>query len=508
MTRRSHTRLVAIVGRPNVGKSTLFNRIIRQRKSLVHDQPGVTRDRIFARAQYDNMNFFLCDTGGFEPHSHDNIRQQLVEQAELAIEEADSIIFVVDAQEGLHPVDEELVRRLRKAGKSFLIAVNKCDLPQHDVAVPEFRRLGVDRLFPVSAEHNRGIDDLLDEALKPLAALPAMEYPEDVVRLAIIGRPNVGKSSILNRIVGETRSIVDPRPGTTRDAVDVFLKYHGRELCVIDTAGIRRKSRMADKLEAFSVFRAMAVVEECDVAVLVIDAEQGPTEGDARVAGYAYELRKPILIVVNKWDLVPEKQTNTAKHYDEEVHRALRYIPYAPVVFVSAKENQRVSKIVPMCLSLFDEGAKRVSTGQVNRALREILVQHTPPLRKNKSRRIKFYYATQVTQSPPRFVVFCSDPDEIHFSYKRFVENAFREKFGFPNIPIKVFFRSRSRVDLDELLTRAKVKTQSRAVGDLPDLLDLEEIPDDETTGEETAVSFDDLEFDDDDDFAEDGDEE
>lgn len=503
MTQRSHSRLVALVGRPNVGKSTLFNRIVGRRLSLVHDTPGVTRDRIFARAQHDDLGFFVCDTGGFEPHSQDNIRRQLVEQAQVAIEEADVIVFVVDAQEGIHPVDEDLVRRLRKAGKTFVVAVNKCDVPQHDARVPDFRRLGVDKLFPVSAEHNRGVDELLDAATAPLKDIPLSDYPEGSIKLAIMGRPNVGKSSILNRIAGEVRSIVDPRPGTTRDAVDIVLRNHGRDIVIVDTAGIRRKGRMADHLEKFSVFRAMAALEECDVAVLVIDAEQGPTEGDARVAGYAFELRKPILVVGNKWDLIQHKQTNTAKEHAAEIHSALRYIPYAPIVFVSALENLRMGRILTQSLELYDQSAKRVTTGQVNRAFREILLRHTPPLRKNKSRRIKFYYATQVTASPPRFVVFCSDPDEIHFSYKRFVENAFRQAFSFPDIPIRVYFRNRSRLDLESLVSRPKHnRTPSRSGDDLPDLLEVDTIPGEEDDAPDlSATDYNALAFDDEDDF-------
>jgi GTP-binding protein len=450
MPARTYTRLVAIVGRPNVGKSTLFNRIIRERKSLVHDEPGVTRDRIFARAQYDGRPFYLCDTGGFEPTSQDNIKKQLVEQAELAIEEADSVVFVVDGREGLHPVDADLVRRLRRADKKFVVACNKCDLPKDDFLAEDFRKLGVDRIYPVSAEHNRGVGDLLEDALGVLDELPKMRAEGDnAIKLALIGRPNVGKSSILNRIVGETRSIVDPRPGTTRDTVDVSVRAFEREFTVLDTAGIRRKSRMVDNLEKFSALRSVTCLEECDVAVLVIDANEGPTEGDARVAGYAFELRKPILVVVNKWDLIEDKHSKSVKEFTEKLHEALRYIRYAPVLFTSAEENQRVSRILPACIELHDQSRKRVSTGEVNRALKDILLKHTPPLTKGRSRRIKFFYATQVGSTPPRFVIFCSDPQDLHFSYKRFVENELRAAFAFDKVPISVIFRERSRNPLD-----------------------------------------------------------
>lgn len=456
------TRLVALVGRPNVGKSTLFNRIIKQRKSLVHDEPGVTRDRIFGIAKHNGNSFYLCDTGGFEPTSKDNIKKQLVEQAEMAIEEAALVLFVVDGREGLHPIDSELIKRLRKAEKQFFVCVNKCDLPKDDFLAEEFRKLGVENIFPVSSEHNRGVDDLLEKVTEHLASLSHQNHTpqqddESTIRLALIGRPNVGKSSILNRLVGESRSIVDSRPGTTRDAVDVQIKYDGRDLSVIDTAGIRRKSRMVDKLEKFSAFRSVMCLEECDVAILVIDAEEGATEGDARVAGYAFELRKPILIVVNKWDLIKDKDSKTITKFTENLHHDLRYIRYAPIVFVSCLENQRVSRLIPMALSLYDQGNKRHSTSQVNQVLKDILLKHTPPLLKNKSRRIKFLYATQVGVLPPRFVIFCSHPQDLHFSYKRFVENAFKEAFEYKDIPVSIIFRERTRKSIEEMKEKAGV---------------------------------------------------
>jgi GTPase len=459
MTLRTYTRLIALVGRPNVGKSSLFNRIIRERKSLVHNEPGVTRDRIFGRAEHNGEAFYLCDTGGFEPTSKDNIKIQLVEQAEMAIEEAETVIFVVDGREGIHPVDSELIRRLRKSEKNFIVCVNKCDLPKDDLFIEEFRKLGVQGIFPVSAEHNRGVSDLLDAATEIFANSPheKKEDPENLpIKLSIIGRPNVGKSSILNRLVGETRSIVDERPGTTRDTVDAGIKYHGRELRVIDTAGIRRKSRMADKLERFSAFRSVACLEDADISILVINAEDGATDGDARVAGYAFELRKPILIVINKWDLIKNKTSKTVNEFTEKLHLDLRYLRYAPVVFVSALENLRVSKLIPMCIDLYDQSSKRNPTSQVNNILKEILLKHTPPMVKNKSKRIKFFYATQVGTLPPRFIIFCSHPQDLHFSYKRFVENAFREAFGYKDIPISIIFRERTRSPIDDSGERVK----------------------------------------------------
>jgi GTP-binding protein len=465
---KTHSSLIAIVGRPNVGKSTLFNKIIGKRLSLVHDEPGVTRDRIFGRFEHENKKFYVCDTGGFEPTSKDNIKIQLVEQAQMAIEEAQCVIFVVDGREGLHPIDAELVKRLRQAGKNFVVCVNKCDLPKDDYLAEEFRKLGVNQVYPVSAEHSRGLNALLDAATDFFENAKPAESGDDasIVKLAIIGRPNVGKSSILNRLVGEARSIVDNRPGTTRDAVDVDIKYHGRELKVIDTAGIRRKSRMVDKLEKFSAFRSVTCLEECDVAIMVIDATEGATEGDTRVAGYAFEMRKPILIVVNKWDLIPDKETKTAMNFKEKLDVDLRYLRYAPVIFVSALENLRVSKLIPQCLDLYDQSNRRLSTSRVNEVLKNTLLKHTPPLLKNRSRRIKFYYATQVGALPPRFVIFCSHPRDLHFSYKRFVENEFREAFGFNDVPISLIFRERTRKSLDDMKEQGKARYANRNIDD------------------------------------------
>ncbi len=490
MTLRTNNRLVAIVGRPNVGKSTLFNRIIKKRKSLVHDEPGVTRDRIFGKGSFDDQDFYICDTGGFEPTATDRIKAQLVEQAELAIEEADVVIFVCDGKEGLHPVDAEIVKRLRRTEKDFLVAVNKCDVPLHDSNADEFRKLGIKKVYAVSAEHNRGISDLLEDVVAPLKKLPKPKMAPDAIQFAVIGRPNVGKSSILNRLVGEARSIVDPRPGTTRDTVDVGIKYHGRDINIVDTAGIRRKSRMVDKIEKFSAVRSLSALEECHVAALVIDAEEGPTEGDARVAGYAFELRKPIIIVVNKWDLVKDKDSKSTKRYEENLRMALHYIPYAPIIFVSALENQRISRLIPEAIKLYDMGARRVSTSAVNRSLREVLVKHTPPLRKNKSRRIKFYYATQVGVLPPRFVVFCSDPDDLHFSYRRFIENEFREAFEFGDLPIAVHFRERARKELSDLVGGGKAKAKGSMAEEILSAEDMEML------AEADTVRFDDDELD------------
>jgi GTP-binding protein len=461
--------LVAIVGRPNVGKSRLFNRFLGERRSIVDDTPGVTRDRIIGRVETSLPlgRFLLCDTGGFEPHQGDNIKQSLVRQATFAIDEARLVLFVVDGREGLHPVDEELARMLRKSGRPFLVVVNKCDIGSGIIDLASFRRLGVDagRLLAISAEHNLGFDELecamaaalgrklADQPESPSAApilyADDMAVPVkpaiDLIRLAIVGRPNVGKSSLLNALLGEERSIVDPRPGTTRDVVDATINAFGKSFQVLDTAGIRRKSRVSDRFETYSIVRSLGQIEDCDIAALVIDAAEGPTEGDVRVAGLAFERRIPLIIVVNKWDLITNKETSTQEKYKQKVLDSLRYVAYAPVLFCSAAHNFRVSRLLQIASQLRDESNTRVSTSQVNQALEQILQKHTPPLTKSRSGRIKFYYATQVEVSPPRFVIFCSHAEDIHFSYKRFVENELRSHFGFKHIPLAVHFRTRER---------------------------------------------------------------
>lgn len=453
MKRQTAQRMVAIVGRPNVGKSTIFNRFVRERRNMVDDTPGVTRDRLFARVSRGDCDFFLCDTGGFEPHSGDNIKLSLVRQAELAIEEAALVLFVVSVKEGLHPVDQELMRLLRKSGKPVFVVVNKCDRQEDEFFSDEFRRLGTNQLFALSAEHGRGFGELEEAIVENLTGRTASlgALPDNIVRLGIVGRPNVGKSSILNALTGEERSIVDPRPGTTRDYVDVFINAHQRTFQVIDTAGIRRKSRVSDRFEKFSIIRSIGQIEECDVAILVIDASEGPTEGDARVAGYAFERRIPLIICVNKWDLIEDKTSKTADDYRKEVLDKLRYVSYAPVIFTSAKENLRVSRLLKLAADLYTQAEHRVSTAEVNRALKAALEKHTPPLTQNRARRIKFYYGTQVDTCPPRFVIFVSHEKDLHFSYKRYLENTFREAFGFTMLPLALHFRERTRKDLSDL---------------------------------------------------------
>ena len=442
MSSKSYSRLVAIVGRANVGKSSLFNKLIRKRQSLVFDIPGVTRDRIFGLVNDGGQKFFVCDTGGFEAKAT-GMQAKLTEQSIAAIKEAHVIIFVVDGKDGVLEGDKTLLRLIRKHKKKVVLCVNKIDNSKQYELLNEFFTLGVPDMFPVSAEHSTGISDLMESVTTALDEIcpHTLDVEDDQINLALIGRPNVGKSSILNRMTGEERSIVDDKPGTTRDVVDSFLTSHGHNFRLLDTAGIRKKSRVADKLEMLSSMRSLSCIAESNITVLVISAEDGVTEGDARVAGYAFELNKPILIVINKWDLIKDKNSKTSIEFEKKVLMDLRYVSYAKVIFVSAEENLRVSKILPLCIELYEQSKQRIPTAQVNAFLKDMLLQFTPPLVKNRSRRIKFFYATQIGVLPPKFLFFCSDPDELHFSYKRYVENSLRERFGFKNIPIALVFR-------------------------------------------------------------------
>jgi GTP-binding protein len=447
MAQKSYSRLVAIVGRPNVGKSSLFNKLIKKRKSLVFDVPGVTRDRLFGTVEHNGEKFFVCDTGGFETSKEDLMQTKLTKQSLMAIDEAHLIIFVVDGtEETILPADRALLKYIRKAKKEVILCVNKIDNYKRHELVHHFHALGIPDMFPVSAEHSLGLDDLLDKVMEKLHVICPKKIDDfdDEIRLALIGRPNVGKSSILNKILGEERSIVDKTPGTTRDVVDALVTYHEKHFRVLDTAGIRKKSRVSDKLESFSSMRSMSCIEEAHVTVLVIDAEEGVTEGDARVAGYAFERHKPILIVINKWDLILDKSSNTINEYTKKVLIDLKYVSYAKIIFVSALENQRVSRILPICLELYEQSKSRKSTSEVNTILKELLVDVTPPMTKNKAKRIKFFYATQVGVLPPTFIIFCSHPDELHFSYKRYLENSFRERLGLKNIPLNLVFKQNS----------------------------------------------------------------
>ncbi len=432
--------IVAIVGRPNVGKSTLFNRLTRTRKAIVHDLPGVTRDRNYGDVDWYGKVFTLIDTGGFEPVSEEGILVQMREQARLAIEEADVILFLMDGKEGLTPSDEAVAEMLRRVKKPVYYVINKVDGERQEESVYDFYRLGVDRFFTISAEHNRGVADLMDEVV---ASFPEAEEEklEDVVKLAIIGRPNVGKSSLVNRLLGEERLLVSDIPGTTRDSVDTLLTRNGRKYLLIDTAGIRRKSRVSDRLEKYTVVKALASIERCDVAVLVIDATEGVTEQDVKVAGYAHEKGKGCLIAVNKWDLV-EKDSSTVGRYVEQIKMNMKYLDYAKIVFISALTGQRAVKILDLADEIAGQHRKRVGTGELNRVIEYAEKRLHPP--SYMGRPVKLYYAAEVSVAPPTFVIFTNRPEAIHFSYERYLENRLREAFGFEGTPIRLIFKERS----------------------------------------------------------------
>lgn len=433
--------VVAIVGRPNVGKSTLFNRILGTRRAIVENFPGVTRDRNYAQITRYDTPFVLIDTGGFEPASEDRLLTQMREQSQLAVEEADVILFVVDAKEGLTPSDHEVADMLRRCGKPVLYVVNKVDGTSQEAAATEFYALGVEELHTVSAEHGRGMDGLINAVIKALPA-PAKFDSKDTeeTRLAVIGRPNVGKSSLINRMIGAERLVANPTAGTTRDSIDTPFVYNKKRYVLIDTAGIRRKGRVQQKLEKYSVIHALKSMERAHVVLVVIDAEEGVTEQDLTIAGYALERGRAVILVVNKWDLV-QKDQGTMKQYTEKIRLAFKFLPYAPILFVSALSGQRVSKIMADVEKVAEEFNRQIPTGPLNRVLEEAVISHAPPMVQGK--RLKFYYMTQTGVRPPSFVVFGNRAAGVHFSYERYLTNKLREAFGFEGCPIRLTFKDR-----------------------------------------------------------------
>jgi GTP-binding protein len=433
--------VVAIVGRPNVGKSTLFNRILGQRRAIVENIPGVTRDRNYAQVTRYDKPFVLIDTGGFEPASQDRLLAQMREQSQLAVQEADVILFVMDAKEGLTPSDEEVAHLLRRCGKPVLYVVNKADGPRQDAAVGEFYALGVDDLLIVSAEHGRGTGDLIEAVLDCLPPAGDEEGAQErEVRLAVVGRPNVGKSSLINRMVGCERVVANATAGTTRDSIDTPFVYNKQRYVLIDTAGIRRKGRVQQKLEKYSVIQALKAMERAHVVLVVIDAEEGVTDQDMTVAGYALERGRAVILVVNKWDNV-KKDHGTMGRYVDQVRTAFKFLHFAPLLFVSALTGQRVARIMSEVEKVATEFNRRVATAELNKVLEEALVSHQPPM--VKGRRLKFYYMTQVAVRPPSFVAFVNRAEGIHFSYERYLANQLREAFGFKGTPIRLKFRNR-----------------------------------------------------------------
>lgn len=435
--------IVAIVGRPNVGKSTLFNRIAGKRRALVDDFAGVTRDRNYAQVTWDNRTFTLVDTAGFVSSQGTHIEEQAKQQVLLALEEADIILFLADAKTGLHPEDAELVNMLRRTPKPVFYAVNKVDGPEQTKHVAEFYELGLDEIYPISAGHGYAVGDLLSDLLTTIPEPPA-DSDEDTepneIRMSIVGRPNVGKSTLVNCLLGESRVLVSPEPGTTRDAVDSSFQWGGRRFLLIDTAGIRRKGKTTEKIEKLSILKALQSIDRSHVVMLLVDAMEGATDQDLHIAGYIQERYRGILVGVNKWDVV-ERDPKRTKQFLADLKDRFRFLPFAPVLTFSALTGNKTARIIPTVLDIFKQYNQRVTTGIVNRALEETLKHHEPPQVGN--RRVKFYYATQTSVRPPTFVLFCSRPDSIHFSYQRYLLNRFREAFSLDKAPIKIIFRGR-----------------------------------------------------------------
>ncbi|MCP1109423.1 GTP-binding protein [Lachnospiraceae bacterium PM6-15] len=433
--------VVAIVGRPNVGKSTLFNLLAGEMISIVKDTPGVTRDRIYAEVNWLDRDFTLIDTGGIEPDSNDIILSQMREQAQIAIDTADVILFIADVRQGLVDSDAKVADMLRRSKKPVLLVVNKVDsFSKFMPDVYEFYNLGIGDPLPISAASRLGIGDMLDAVIAHFPANETEEEDDDRPRVAIVGKPNVGKSSIINKLLGEERVIVSDIAGTTRDAIDTTIKHDGKEYVFIDTAGLRRKSKIKEELERYSIIRTVTAVERADVVLVVIDAVEGITEQDAKIAGIAHERGKGVIIVVNKWDAI-EKNNKTVKEYEHEVRRVLSFMPYAEIMFVSASTGQRLIKLYDMIDIVIANQNMRIATGVLNEIMAEAVAMQQPP--SDKGKRLKLYYITQVAVKPPTFVIFVNDKELMHFSYTRYLENKIREAFGFKGTSLKFFIRER-----------------------------------------------------------------
>ncbi len=434
--------LVAIVGRPNVGKSTLFNRLLGHRRAIVDDTPGVTRDRNYANITRFEKQFILVDTGGFEPVTEDRLLQQMREQSRLAIEEADIIIFMMDARSGLTPADEEVAEMLRRVKKPVFFVVNKVDGDKLENESAEFYSLGIGELFTISAEHNRGVIDLVEHIMEVFPPDTDTEITENVTRIAVVGRPNVGKSSLVNRLLGYERVVANPTAGTTRDSVDTPFVCNKKPYVLVDTAGIRRKGKTTEKLEKYSVCDALRSIETADVVLMVVNAEEGVTEQDERIAGYIHEAGKGCVFVINKWDLI-EKDNSTLGVYIAKIRDGFKYLAYAPIVCVSAKTGQRSGKIIATVDEVMEQYCRRVTTSELVHVFTDAIESHHAPL--SHGRRVKFYFATQVATRPPSFVIFTNQPDNIHYSYERYLINKFREAFGFDGVPLRLMFRGREK---------------------------------------------------------------
>ena len=437
--------VVAIVGRPNVGKSTLFNKIAGKRIAIVEDTPGVTRDRLYTDAEWNGITFTMIDTGGIEPVSTDHILTEMRNQAQVAIDTADVIVLVVDVREGMTATDKDVANMLIRSGKEIVIACNKCDTPgDPPLQLYDFYNLALGEPIPVSGVHGSGVGDLLDEICKHFPENTEEEEEEDIIKIAVVGKPNAGKSSLINRILGENRVIVSPIAGTTRDSIDTYYEKDGEKFLIIDTAGMRKRGKVEENIERFSVIRSLSAVDRADVVLIMIDATEGVTEQDTKIAGYAHEQGKACIICVNKWDLI-EKNTKTMNNFRLEVQEGLSYMLYAPIIFISAKTGQRVDKIFEMAKYVANQSAMRVSTGMLNDVLNDATSRVQPP--SDKGKRLKIFYITQASVKPPTFVIFVNDKKLAHFSYIRYLENQMRSTFGFEGTPIRFIIRERSKGD-------------------------------------------------------------
>ena len=434
--------LVAIVGRPNVGKSMLFNKLTGQRTSIVEDTPGVTRDRIYGDCEWCGRSFSLVDTGGIEPDTDSDMLKFMRRQAEIGIELADAIIMVADVRSGVTAADQDVATMLRKSGKPVALAVNKCDsIGTVNPDAFEFYSLGIGDLFETSAVHGHGTGDLLDWVLENIPENEEDEEEDDIIKVAIVGKPNVGKSSLLNRILGEERVIVSNVAGTTRDAIDSYFENETGKYCFIDTAGMRRKSKVDDAIEKYSNMRSISAIERADVCLILIDANDGVTEQDTKIAGLVHEAGKAAIIVVNKWDAVADKETNTMRDMEAKVRQGLSYMLYAPVLFISALTGSRVDKLFQMIRDVYAQNTMRITTGALNSLLADATARVQPPT--DKGRRLKIYYMTQASSKPPHFVIFCNDARLFHFSYQRYLENQIREVFGLQGTPVRITIRQK-----------------------------------------------------------------
>ena len=434
--------IVAIVGRPNVGKSTLFNVLAGSRISIVQDTPGVTRDRIYASSDWNGRSFTMIDTGGIEPDSKDIILQQMREQAQIAIDTADVICFVVDVKQGLTDADDKVATMLRKSGKPVVLVVNKVDSYEKEITdVYEFYNLGLGDPFPVSATSKTGIGDMLDEVVSHFPQETGEEEEDDKLKIAVVGKPNVGKSSLINRLVGKNRLIVSDIAGTTRDAIDTTVKHYGKEYTFIDTAGLRRKNKIKEELERYSIIRTVTAAERADIVVLMIDATEGVTEQDAKIAGIAHERGKGLIIAVNKWDAVEDKETGTMKEMTEKIKSTLSFCPYAEVIFISVLTGRGIDKVFNLIDIVNENQNMRIQTGILNEILtRALAMQETP---QDKGKHLRIYYMTQVSVKPPTFVIFVNDKNLTHFSYTRYIENNLRNTFGFRGTSLRFIYRER-----------------------------------------------------------------